>query len=63
MNAIVRIQQKWNATYFKFDNQIDAINFATECQLHLMPLYDDENKVVYSSVSVHLVDDINDIEK
>jgi len=58
MKALVRIQQGWHVTFYKFDDEMSAIQFATISKEHCVD-HDDARTIV----SVVVGFDENDIEE
>lgn len=61
MKAFVRVKQGYHAMYYKFDDEISAIQFATISKEHVIDL--DDNEKSKTLVSVILNPDENDIEE
>ena len=61
MKALVRVQQGWHVTCYKFDDEISAIQFATISKEHVINLDDSDKPKTF--VSVVLDVDENDIEE
>lgn len=62
MKAIVKLSQGYRSTYFKFDDEISAIQYATITKEHVMDMKSNEGDVVYTNVSVILNPNENDID-
>ena len=62
MKAIVRVQQGYRTVYYKFDDEISAIQFATISKEHAMDPIDHDGNITKTLVSVILNPDENDIE-
>lgn len=63
MKAIVRVRQGYHAMYYKFDDEMSAIQFATISKEHAMDAVDRDGIVTKTLVSVILNPDENDIEE
>ena len=62
MKALVKVQQGYRAAYYKFDDEISAIQFATISKEHVMNPIDRDGNITKTFVSVILNPDENDIE-
>lgn len=62
MKAIVRVRQGYHAMYYKFDDEMSAIQFATISKERAMDAVDRDGIVTKTLVSVILNPDENDIE-
>lgn len=62
MKAIVKLSQGYRSTYFKFDDEMSAIQYATITKEHVMNVKDGEGNVVETNVSVILAPDIDNID-
>ena len=63
MKALVRVQQGYRAAYYKFDDEISAVQFATISKEHVMDSIDHDGNITKTLVSVILNPDENDIEE
>lgn len=63
MKAIVRVRQGYHAMYYKFDDEMSAIQFATISKERVMDSVDRDGIITKTLVSVILNPDENDIEE
>ena len=62
MKALVKVRQGYHATYYKFDDEISAIQFATISKEHVMDSVDHDGNITKTFVSVILNPDEKDME-
>ena len=62
MSALVKIQQGYRETYYKFDDEISAIQFATISKEHVIDPIDHDGNKIKTMVSVLLDIEENDID-
>lgn len=63
MKSLVRVRQGYHTTYYKFDDEISAIQFATISKEHAMDPIDRDGNIAKTLVSVILNPDNDDIEE
>ena len=62
MKAIVRVRQGYHAMYYKFDDEMSAIQFAAISKEHAMDPIDRDGNITKTLVSAILNPDENDID-